>query len=89
MWMHFYFSDTGKHRIYFQIYSFVFLFYIFHLKCSSFLTRKIKSAKFKESLGYFSLIILSKVFHIPFYLQLHFGNPSVGNRKKQTPEEGI
>lgn len=61
MWMHFYFSATGKHRIYFQIYSFMFLFYLFHLKCSSFLTRKIKSTKFKEGLGYFSLVILSSL----------------------------
>lgn len=86
--MHIYFSATGKHRIYFQI-ILLFLFYIFHLKCSSFLTRKIKSAKFKEGLRYFSLVILSKVFHIPLYLQLHLGNPSAGKRPKQTPEEGI
>lgn len=67
----------------------MFLFYVFHLKCSSFLTRKIKSTKLKEGLGYFSLVTLGKVLHIPFYLQLHLGNPSVGNRPKRTLGEGI
>lgn len=34
---------------------FPFLFYIFHLKCSSFVTRKKKFPKLKEGLGYLSL----------------------------------
>lgn len=58
---------TGKTRIYFKIYYFRFLFYIFHLKCFSFVTGKIKSTKFKEGLGYFSLVTLlspmSSMFH--------------------------
>lgn len=80
-------SATGKNRIYFKINSF--LFYIFNFKCSLFVTRKMKSTKFKDCLGYFSLVIFRKVFHVLFYLQLHLCNPSGVNSPKQILEEGI
>lgn len=61
-------SATGKNRIDLKIYSLVFPFYVFNLKCSSFVTRKIKFTKFKEGLGYFLLSpsVKSFIFHSTF-----------------------
>lgn len=51
---------------------------------------KIKSGKFKEGLGYFSLVSLSKVLHIPFYLQLHLDNLQKGrDQNKHLGKESV
>lgn len=72
-----------------------FFFYMFHFKMLFIFNKKNKIHKIQKGFQISSLVAPSKVFHIPFYLQLHLGNPSGGNRpnrpkpNRQTLQEGI